>query len=87
MPLLFEPFDMQYEKRADLHRAARLVMLHDRLAKRLDRVECAADEVERAAAVLVEVTHDSAVGTFQDARRSNSSAAFLHLDAGQTLGL
>lgn len=85
---MFAPLDFDHrEERSDLHRAARLKMLHNRLAKRLERVERAADEVERAAATLVDVTHGNAVTTFQDAVRNNSSAAFLHLDAGQTLGL
>ncbi|KAA3452164.1 hypothetical protein C7I87_03000 [Mesorhizobium sp. SARCC-RB16n] len=87
MTMLFEPLDSNYEERADLHRAARLATLHESLAKRLERIERAADEVERAAALLVDVTHGSAVDAFQDAVRSNSSAAFLHLDAGQTLGM
>ncbi|RWH65788.1 MAG: hypothetical protein E5X68_31970 [Mesorhizobium sp.] len=86
--MMFAPLDFDHrEKRSDLHRAARLEMLHERLAKRLDRVERAVDEVERAAAVLVDVTHGNATEAFEDAIRSNSSAAFLHLDAGQTLGL
>ncbi|RWC10783.1 MAG: hypothetical protein EOS52_23730 [Mesorhizobium sp.] len=85
MATMFEPLDMQYEKRADLHRAARLSMLHNRIVKRFEKVDHLADEVERAAATLVDVTHGSAVEAFQDAVRSSSSAAFLHLD-GQTLG-
>ncbi|WP_292585229.1 hypothetical protein [Mesorhizobium sp.] len=86
--MMFAPLDFDHrEERSDLHRAARLEMLHDRLAKRLDRVERAADEVERAAAVLVDVTHGNATEAFEDVIRSNSSAAFLYLDAGQTLGL
>ncbi|PBC09384.1 hypothetical protein [Mesorhizobium sp. WSM3859] len=87
MTTMFAPLDFaHHEERSDLYRAARLEMLHDRLAKRLDRIERAADEVEKAAAVLVGITHGNATAAFEDAIRSNSSAAFLHLDAGQTLG-
>jgi hypothetical protein len=86
--MMFAPLDFDHRgDRSDLHRAARLEMLNDRLTKRLDRVERAAGEVERAAAVLVEVTHGTAVEAFQDAVRRNWSAQFLNLDAGQTLGL
>ncbi|PBB64244.1 hypothetical protein CK228_34125 [Mesorhizobium sp. WSM4312] len=88
MTMMFAPLDFDHrEECSDLYRAARLEMLHDRLANRLDRVESAADEVVKAAAVLVDVTHSNATEAFEDAIRSNSSAAFLHLDAGQTLGM
>ncbi|MDX8500835.1 hypothetical protein RFM99_20765 [Mesorhizobium sp. VK4C] len=88
MMMLFEPLDSHYEERADLHRAARLELLHDRLAKRLDRVDRAAEEVEQAVALLVDATHGLAVEAFRGAIFSrNSSAAFFQLEAGQTLGL
>lgn len=44
-------------------------------------------QVERAAAFLVDVAHGTAIDAFDDAVFSNSSAAFLHLKVGQTLGL
>ncbi|WP_214472079.1 hypothetical protein [Mesorhizobium sp. dw_380] len=85
--MLFEPLNSDGHKRSVVYHAARLSMLHDRVLKRMDRVDHLADEVERAAAVLVDVTHGDAVEAFQDAVFSNPSAAFLHLDVGQTLGL
>jgi hypothetical protein len=51
------PLEMHGEKRADLHRAARLSLLHDRVVKRLDKVDDSADAVEMAAAAFVEATH------------------------------
>ncbi|RWA69297.1 hypothetical protein [Mesorhizobium sp.] len=88
MTMLFEPLDSHYEERANLHRAARLELLHDRLAKRLDRVDRAAEEVEQAVALLVDVTHGSAVEAFRGTIFSRSlSTAFFQLEAGQTLGL
>ena len=54
---MFAPLDMNGENRADLHRAARLSMLHERVVKRLDKVDHAADAVEMAAAAFVEATH------------------------------
>ena len=84
---MFAPMEIGAQRRSALYHAARLSMLHERVMKRLDRVERAADEVEHAAAVLVDVTHCSAVEAFQDAVFSNSSAAFLRLEEGQTLGL
>ncbi|MDX8450865.1 hypothetical protein [Mesorhizobium captivum] len=88
MTMLFQPLDSHYEERADLHRAARLELLHNRLAKRLDRVDRAAEEVEQAVALLVDVTRGSAGEAFRGAVISrNSSAAFSQLEAGQTVGL
>lgn len=89
---MFAPLDFDHrEERSDLHRVARLEMLHERLSKRLDRVERADDEVERAAAVLVDVTHGNATEAFDNAVRSNSSAAsdrsIRSMKAGLTLGL
>lgn len=54
---MFAPLDMNGESRADLHRAARLSMLHERVVKRLDKVDHSADAVEMAAAAFVEATH------------------------------
>jgi hypothetical protein len=87
MTMLFEPLDSDYHKRSVLYHAARLSMLHDRMMVRFDKVDEAADKVEAAAAVLVDVTHGSAVAAFQDAVFRNSSADFLQIEAGQTLGL
>ncbi|MBZ9982465.1 MULTISPECIES: hypothetical protein [unclassified Mesorhizobium] len=87
MTMLFEPLNSDGHKRSVLYHAARSSMLHDRLVNHMGRVDRLADEVERAAAVLIDVTHGSAVVAFQDAVFRNSSAAFLHLEAGQTLGL
>ncbi|RUU24644.1 hypothetical protein EOD10_00715 [Mesorhizobium sp. M7A.T.Ca.TU.009.01.3.2] len=84
--ILFEPLDSDGHKRSVLYHAARLSMLHDRTLMRFDKVDEAADKVERAAAVLVDVTQGSAVDAFQEAVFRNSSA-FLRLEAGQTLGL
>ncbi|MDX8478603.1 hypothetical protein RFN28_08925 [Mesorhizobium sp. VK24D] len=53
---MFEPLNSDGRKRSAVYHAARLSMLHDRLAKKLEQVDHAADEVEQAAAVLVEVT-------------------------------
>ncbi|MDX8454050.1 hypothetical protein RFM98_14910 [Mesorhizobium sp. VK9D] len=54
--MMFKPLDMQFQKRMDVHRAARLSMLHDRVAKRMTKVDDLADQVEKAAAALVEAT-------------------------------
>lgn len=54
---MFAPLDMHGEKRADLHRAARLSMLHERVVQRFDRVDHFADAVETAAAAFVAATH------------------------------
>jgi hypothetical protein len=54
---MFAPLDMHGEKRADLHRAARLSMLRDRAVKRFDKVDHSAYAVEMAAAAFVEATH------------------------------
>ncbi|RUV41399.1 MULTISPECIES: hypothetical protein [unclassified Mesorhizobium] len=67
MSMLFAPLDSHYEERAALHRAARLSMLHDRIAKRMKKVDHLADEVERAAAELVDVTQATAIEAFRGA--------------------
>ena len=87
MTMLFEPLDTNGHQRSVLYHAARLEMLHDRVTKRIDRIEHLADGVERAAAVLVAVAHGDAVESFEDAVFSNPSASFLHLETGQTIGL
>ena len=50
----FAPLDRDGERRAALHRAARLSLLHDRVIKRLDQIDDGADLVLKAAAELVE---------------------------------
>ncbi|CDX31467.1 conserved hypothetical protein [Mesorhizobium sp. ORS 3359] len=79
---MFAPLDTHGEKRADLHRAARLSMLHDRVVKRLDKVDHSANAVENAAAAFVEATHRPAVfvAPFRPDRRPETAA-------GWTLGL
>lgn len=81
MTMLFEPLDTNGHKRSVLYHAARLEMLHDRVVKRMDRVDHLADEVERAAAVLVDATHASAVDPFRDAVFSKPSAGFFRLQS------
>lgn len=54
--MFFEPLTLDGRKRSAVYHAARLSTLHDRLAKKLDQVDHAADRVEQAAAVLVEAT-------------------------------
>jgi hypothetical protein len=79
---MFAPLDMHGEKRADLHRAARLSLLHDRVMKRLDKVDHSADVVEMAAAAFVEATHRPAifVAPFRPGGKPQTAA-------GWTLGL
>ncbi|TIV21308.1 MAG: hypothetical protein E5V74_12140 [Mesorhizobium sp.] len=79
---MFAPLDMHGEKRADLHRAARLSMLHERVVKRFVRVDHSADAVETAADAFVEATHRPAVfvAPFRPDRRPETAA-------GWTLGL
>ncbi|RWC07875.1 MAG: hypothetical protein EOS52_32110 [Mesorhizobium sp.] len=79
---MFAPLDMHGEKRADLHRAARLSMLHERVVKRFDRVDHSADAVETAAAAFVEATHGPTVGA-----ASFRSVRELQMTDGWTLGL
>ena len=80
--VIFAPLDMHGEKRADLHRAARLSMLHERVVKRFDRVDHFADAAETAAAAFVEATHRPAImaAPFRPVRK-------LQMAAGWTLGL
>ena len=59
--MLFGPLDSNGRKRSAVYHAARLSMLHDRLAKKLEQVDHAAGQVEQAAAVLVEATHQPAL--------------------------
>ncbi|RWA61211.1 hypothetical protein EN836_17920 [Mesorhizobium sp. M1C.F.Ca.ET.193.01.1.1] len=56
--MLFEPLDSDGGKRSAIYHAARLAMLHNRLAKKIEQVDHAADQVEQAAAVLVEAAHE-----------------------------
>ncbi|MER8653448.1 hypothetical protein [Mesorhizobium sp. M0847] len=85
--ILFGPLDSDGHKRSVNYHAARLSMLRCRVLTRFDKVKDATDKVEAAAAVLVDVTHGSAVDAFQDAVYRNPSAGFLQLETGQTLGL
>ncbi|RWH66285.1 MAG: hypothetical protein E5X68_31040 [Mesorhizobium sp.] len=80
--VMFAPLDMHGEKRSDLHRAARLSMLHERVVKRFDKVDHSADAVETAADAFVEATHRLTVmaDPFRPARKSQ-------MTAGWTLGL
>ena len=55
MTMLFEPFNADGHKRSVLYHAARLQMLHDRMLKRFDKVDDAADKVEAEAALFAEV--------------------------------
>lgn len=87
MTMVFQPLDSDGRKRSGLYHAARLSTLHDRMMMRFDKVDEAVDKVEAAAAVLVDVTHGSAVEAFQDAVYRNPSAGFLQLETGQTLGM
>ncbi|WP_095820776.1 hypothetical protein [Mesorhizobium sp. WSM3859] len=79
---MFAPLDMHGEKRAELHRAARLSLLHDRVVKRFDMVDHCADAVETAAAAFVEATHRPVifVAPFRSDRKPQTTA-------GWTLGL
>ncbi|TGT97854.1 hypothetical protein EN806_48610 [bacterium M00.F.Ca.ET.163.01.1.1] len=79
---MFAPLDMHGGKRADLHRAARLSMLHDRVVKRFDKVDHAADAVEMAAVAFVEATHRPTIfaAPFRPVRKFQTAA-------GWTLGL
>lgn len=79
---MFAPLDMNGENRTDLHRAARLSMLRDRVVKRLDKVERSADAVEMAATAFVEATRRPTIvaAPFRPVRK-------LQTAAGWTLGL
>ncbi|RAZ84329.1 hypothetical protein DPM33_31590 [Mesorhizobium hawassense] len=79
---MFAPLDMHGEKRADLHRAAKLSMLHDRVVRRFDKVDHSADAVEMAAAAFVEATHRPTIiaAPFRPGRK-------LQTTVGWTLGL
>jgi hypothetical protein len=80
--MFFEPLTLDGRTRSAVYHAARLSTLHDRLAKKLDQVDHAADRVEQAAAVLVEATRQPAMHV-----TIAPSAVFVHLEASQTLGL
>ncbi|WP_095087789.1 hypothetical protein [Mesorhizobium sophorae] len=55
--MLFELLDGQGQKRSALYHAARLEALHRRVLRRFDKVDRMANQVEEAAAVLVEAAH------------------------------
>ncbi|WP_296742352.1 hypothetical protein [Mesorhizobium sp.] len=82
--LMFAPLDMHGEERADLHRAARLSILRDRVVRRMDHVEVSADKVERALAAFAEATHQTAAG---ERAATTSAVSFFHLEENQTLGM
>lgn len=84
MTMLFAPLDSHYEERAALHRAARLKLLHERVVKRMEKVDHLADEVERAAAELVDVTQGSAIEAFRGAM---FSAGSFPVKSGKAYGL
>ena len=58
--MVFQPLDMHGSTRIDRHRAARLAMLRGRIVKKMAKIDHAADEVEQALAVFVQVTHQPA---------------------------
>ena len=80
--VMFAPLDTHGETRADLHRAARLSMLRERVVKRFEKVDHSADAVETAADAFVEATHRSAImaDPFRPVGKSQMAA-------GWTLGL
>lgn len=69
----FAPLDHDGERRAALHRAARLLLLHDRVIKRLDQIDERAARVIKAAAELIQAVE--------------SDRSIRLLTAGSTLGL
>ncbi|TIR15192.1 MAG: hypothetical protein E5X34_30115 [Mesorhizobium sp.] len=79
---MFAPLDMHGEARADLHRAARLSMLHERVVKRFEKVDHSADAVETAADAFVEATHQPTI--MADPSRSVGRS---QMTPGWTLGL
>ncbi|ESY64693.1 hypothetical protein NKI77_32675 [Mesorhizobium opportunistum] len=88
MTVLFEPLNSDGHLRSLMYHDARLQMLHDRVINRMERVDLLANEVEQAAATLVDANPSSAAAhAFPDDPLSNSSVAFLHVETGQTIGL
>ncbi|MER9330937.1 hypothetical protein [Mesorhizobium sp. M0488] len=59
MAMLFEPLNSNGHLRSVLYRSAKLSMLHDRVLKRLDRVDDAAEKVQAAAELFAEAVHPS----------------------------
>lgn len=57
MTMLFEPLDSDGRKRSALFHSAKLSMLHDRVLKRFDKVDDAADRVQAAAELFAEAVH------------------------------
>ncbi|RVA05130.1 MULTISPECIES: hypothetical protein [unclassified Mesorhizobium] len=87
MTVLFEPLNSDGHLRGLMYHDARLQMLHDRVINRMERVDHLANEVEQAAATLVDATRSSTVHAFPDDPLSNSSAAFLSSGSRATIGL
>ena len=54
MPNLFEPLNSDGHKRSVIYHAARLTLLHDRMIKRFEKVDDAAERVQAAAEMLVD---------------------------------
>jgi hypothetical protein len=52
--MLFEPLNSDGHKRSVIYHAARLTLLHDRMIKRFEKVDDAADKVEAAAELFAE---------------------------------
>jgi hypothetical protein len=55
MTMMFAPLEMGAEKRSALYHAARLSMLHDRVLKRFDKVDDAADKALAAAELFAAI--------------------------------
>jgi hypothetical protein len=54
MTMVFQPLDSDGRKRSVVYHAARMSMLHDRMLKRFDRVDDAAEKVQAAAELFAE---------------------------------
>jgi len=54
MPNLFEPLNSDGHKRSVIYHAARLTLLHDRMIKRFEKVDDAAERVQAAAEMLAD---------------------------------
>lgn len=52
--MLFEPLNSDGHKRSVIYHAARLTMIHERMLKRFDKVDEAADKVQGAAETFAE---------------------------------
>jgi hypothetical protein len=80
--MFFEPLTLDGRKRSAAYHAARLSMLHDRLAKKFDHVDHVAGKVEQVAAALVEATRQPAIDV-----TIAPPAVSVRLGINQTLGL